>query len=390
MSSRTLLTPFVLCLLAASAPAARGEGEQARDGQGLLAEAAGFDAALEGRHGFGIYMGGTKNLGTATLEVRRAEAPATYAVTARMTMTMGPNRRAGVDELLLDERLALISSHSTEEETRGDKTVKKTTTTRRDGDAWVREVVEDGGAPTTKRISARTPQYWDVPIFVLFLRKADLSRSGDWLLHGTRWDDEPRAMDIRLQVAPARTKVTHRGREVEVTEVRIERVGKDASIFRVDAQGRVLSLAPEGAPVIMLAGTDEEIGADVAPATAAGEPGVETPTLGVRVYLEVLMKARDVDALDTVMDWPAIFEAMSKENEEIAAIGAEGLRSVFKQQFSQTPSPFGKEELELALGMAEVELNGEDAATVTIPGAEDNPFRLRRGPRGWRLVAIPH
>ncbi|MCW8141127.1 MAG: hypothetical protein KIT58_19680, partial [Planctomycetota bacterium] len=148
MTSRTLTTPFLLCLLAAPAALAQG-APTPRDGQGLLAKATGYDAALEGRHGFGIYMGGTKNLGTATLEVRRAEAPATYAVTTRMTMAMGPNRRVGTDELLLDERLALISSHSTEEETRGDKTVKKTTTTRRDGDAWVREVVEDGGAPTT-------------------------------------------------------------------------------------------------------------------------------------------------------------------------------------------------------------------------------------------------
>lgn len=388
MTSRTLTTPFLLCLLAA--PAALAQGAPApRDGQGLLAKATGYDAALEGRHGFGIYMGGTKNLGTATLEVRRAEAPATYAVTARMSLVMGPNRRTGTDELLLDERLALISSHSTEEETRGGKTSKKITTTRRDGDAWVREVVEDGGAPTTKRTGAAAPQYWDVPIFVLFLRKADLTRSGDWLLHGTKWDDEPHAMDIRLQVAPARTKVQHRGREVEVTEVRIERVGKDVSIFRVDAQGRVLSLAPEGAPIVMLAGTDEEIGADVATA-AAGEPGVESPVQGIRVYLEVLGKARGVDALDTIMDWPAIFADMSKDNEEVAAIGAEGLRSVFKQQFSQMDAPFDRDQLELALGMAQVEMNGEDAATATLVGAEDKPFRFVRGPRGWRIVAVPH
>lgn len=381
---------LVLGTLLLAGPAARGQ-DALPDGQALLKDASGYDAALERPLHLGIYMAGVKNMGTARIEVRRAEAPATYVLTARQDMTFGRERKSGTEEFFLDERLALLSSRSTEEETKAGKVVKKAVTIRREGDEWIREVVEDGGAPSTQRLTATGPMYADVPVLITFLRKADLSAPGEWRLQGVRWEGEQlRATEIRVRIPEARTKIVHRGREVEVTEVRLERVGRDVSRVAIDGEGNVLSLTLEGAPVSMVAGTEEEITSDLPPAVAKVEPGVESPQQCIRVYLEVLIKARGVDELDTIIDWQGVLDQLGANDPQVAAMGVEGIRAVIKQSMGDQPQPFTRDELEQALQVMTVTQEGEDAAQVELVGAEGKPFVLRRNARGWRMVALPN
>lgn len=390
MTRSSTSAALALCSLLLVGAAARGQ-DALPDGQALLKDAAGYDAALESPLRLGIYMAGVKNMGTATLEVRRAEAPATYALTARQDMRLGRDRKTGTEEFLLDERLALISTRSTEEETKAGKVVKKTTTIRREGDVWIREVQEEGAAPKTQRLVASGPMYADVPVLITFLRKADLSAPGEWRLQSVRWEGpELRTAEVRIRIPAARTKVVHRGREVEVTEVSLERVGRDVSTVAIDAQGNVLSLELEGAPVSMVAGTEEEITADLPAATPAVEPGVETPLECVRIYLEVLIQVRKVDALDQIVDWQGVLEQLGANDPNVAAMGAEGIRAVIKQSVGQGEPPFTPDQLEEAMQAVTLTNEGDDAAKVTLVGAEEKPFVLRRGPRGWRIVGLPN
>lgn len=390
MTRSPAFTALAVCSLLVLGAAARAD-DALPDGQALLKDAAGYDAALEAPLRLGVYMAGVKNMGTAIIEVRRAEAPATYVLTARQAMTFGRDRKSGTEEFLLDERLALISSRSTEEETKAGKVVKKTTTIRREGDVWIREVVEDGGAPTTQRVTATGPMYADIPVLITFLRKADLSAPGEWRLQGVRWEGaELRRTEVRVRVPAGRAKIVHRGREVEVTEVRVERVGRDVSRVAVDAAGNVLSLTLEGAPVSMVAGTEEEITADLPAAAATVEPGVESPLQCIRVYLEVLIEARGVDELDTIVDWQGVLEQLGANDPSVAAMGAEGIRAVIKQSIGETPPPFTRDQLEEALQVLTITEDGEDAAQVTLVGAEGKPFLLRRNARGWRIVGLPN
>lgn len=361
------------------------------DGQALVADCTGYDEGLEGSYGLGIYVG-DKNIGTASFEVAPSSAPgATYEVTARMSMVMGPNRRAGVEVFLLDEKFALVSYRSDEELVEGGQTKNKSRVTRREGDAWVHERT-DSGRTTTSRSPAAHPDYWEIPVLILLMRRADLARAGTWQLHGIDWDPArggPVVRDVRLSVPAARKEVQHRGQMVEVLEVKVERVGRDTSVFQVDGEGRVLALSLEGTPVRMVAGTDEEIAADLPAAKGAGGAGADTPEAAVRIYLEVLAKARGVDDLDLVMDWEANYQDMLAENPDISGLGAEGIRGIFKQQFAQIPAQFDRTQLEAAMAAVQREVTG-DEARIALSDAPDNPFLLRRTAEGgWLIKRFP-
>ncbi len=430
---RTVGRGVVLALVAgalamgspAGAPAraqeAPAEDAKARASQ-LLEGLSGCDESLLGTRHYGFYFGGFKNVGHCTFTVERAPegSGAVYKTTTTVSISFGPNRNDAHEEILLDEKLALVRGTYHEVEQEGDERVVTDKKITREGGEWVGEVTVDGQA-TVHRLPVRGPNHWDLAAALLLVRKLDLSAPGAYQLEGVHFPSEVEAADEEGAVEPeddfgagegegaeaeeaaaepegpahklivvtvaTPQQVTHRGQQVEATEVKIEREGQETTTFTVDADRQVLAFGPTGPPIRLIAGTAEEARRDLpAPTTSAVAQG---PLAAVTTYLRAIAKLEPVEALDGVLDWGAIKEEMGAENPAMRNLSDAMFGAVMKEQFQSQPAALTQEQLDLIVPLLKAEVQG-DTATVRTPGVEHDAFRLRKVGDGWKIVHFPH
>ncbi|MCU0722078.1 MAG: hypothetical protein MUC63_00410 [Planctomycetes bacterium] len=393
-----LLMAMLGLLLFPPAALAQGgdDGEAKEMGKQLVAGLKDFDAALAGTSWYGIHMAASpKNMGTAKMTVEKsAEAGSVYKVTSEISMRMGPMTFKVLDVSFLDASGSLVRQDTTEDQ--GEE--KKVTTVKREGNKWTAKVVK-GGATLTTRHEAAMTSHWELPSQFVLLRKLPLDKPCTYVLPGIDWpeaDGEGEAekalpaenvKELKITVPAAASKFQHRGTEVEAYEIKIERTGKGADVFVVDAKHTLLAILPSDAPIRMYFGTETQAAGDlpVSEADRAREGGVRE---AVGVYLDVIAGVKEPSALDAVMDWKALRESMGKDSPEMGALNDEAFANLMKEQFKSNANPELKEQIGLLKDMLTVKVDG-DSATVLMPGQDENPFHLKKVDGKWKIVRFP-
>lgn len=401
---RRIVGLLALALSVAAAGSAAGQegGEQpdpkAR-GQALLGALSGCDEALLGTTRFGYYYQGFKRVGEATVKVERAPAGsgAVYKATTSISMAFGPIRSRLHEEVLLDEKLALVSASYEDSEEEGEFRHQTARTLRREGTEWVAEQTIDGQR-SAGRLAAAGPNHWDMTVMLLLVRKLDLSRPGSYELGGVHFtladEGEPPAdgspapgelagerRRLVLRVEPA-AEVQHRGKGVQAHVIHVERDGKEPLSATVTADRELIEFGGTNAPVRLIAGTAEEVAADLPrPPRPAEQLG---PHAAVVTYLEVLGKLKPVDALDGVFDWGAIYQELGADSGLTQGTFVEAM----KEDYTHQPPLVTQEMIELTAALLEVSVQG-DTAEVRSPGVEGDPYLLRRAGGTWRITHFP-
>jgi hypothetical protein len=396
------LGPFVatLVLLAAGPVLLAQEAVAPPDKTAAFLESLqGLDKTLLGAYRFGLYLRGSKNMGSSSFVVARAseESGAVYEVTATIAMAFGPVKNIGDYVLLLNEKLGIVSKVFNKREQKGDQVETKVGTIRSDGDRWIREQVvklgsDEKGTESEASLTYGGLNYWDLACVFLVARKLDRSVAGAWNLEGVTWPDGAetgKVSRIAFSVTGATTTIDHRGRQVEVRTVQVVREGKDTTLMQLQADGTVLTLGPVGPPILFVAGTEEEAKADIGDTGQAAGAGAETPKEAVMTYFRALAKTEPIERLDDVLDWDAIREEMAAEKPEAGALTSKIIADMIKEQLASRPAAFPPETLEVLEAGLVVEAEG-DAATVGVATKPDK-FKLVKGADGrWRITHFPH
>jgi hypothetical protein len=388
---------FLLCPPVLLAQEGDADAKALEAGRQLVAGLKDYDASLAGTYWLGIHLKGAKNIGKTKMVIEQAPAGsgAVYRVVTDLQVSMGPMNMKTYDDVLLDACCSTINREVVEEDQNG----KKLTSVKKTGDTQVGKISKDGKSLTSK-LQPAVLDYWEIPSQCLLLRKIPLDKPATYLLKGVDWpapaegaetadveQDLPAdcVKNVRI-IVPAASKVMHRGAEVQAYLVRIERDGQDPDVFALDAQHRLLSVTPVKSPIVMVAGTEEEAGANLGPA-APEAPGTAEAKEAMGVFLDVIAGVKEVDQLDTVMDWKAIREAMAEENEALAAFNDEGFAKLMKDQFKAPKNEAAKAQIAALKEMLEFKMDG-DNATVTLPGQE-KPYVLKKVDGKWKIVRIP-
>lgn len=402
---RRIVGLWALALSVATAgPVTGQDGGEQRDpkarGQALLDTLSGCDEALLGTTRFGYYVQGFKRIGEATVKVERAPegSGAVYKATTSISMAFGPTRSQLHEEVLLDEKLALVSASYDEVEQEGEDRHQTVRSLRREGAEWLSEETVDG-QKSTGRFAAAGPNHWDMSVMLVLVRKLDLSSPGSYELQGVQFtladEGEPPAdgspapgelageqRSLVIRVEPP-GEVRHRGKPVQAHVIHVEREGKEPFSATVTAERELIEFGGSQAPVRLIAGTPEEVAVDLPrPPRPAEQLG---PHAAVVTYLEVLGKLKPVDALDGVFDWAAIYREMGLSS----GLTQDTYTAVMKEQFGNQPPALTQETIELIAPLLEVSVQG-DTAEVRSPGVESDPFLLRRVGETWRITHFPH
>lgn len=368
--------------------------EAADAGKKALADVASMEGRLLGRTTMGFYFG-SKRIGGIDMNVEKAPADsgAAYKQTVVMTFAFGPQKSKNTIELLVDAKLALVYSKKTEVE---EKAGAKTTTvkeTKREGDKYVRTVTKDGGEPTTMEAPAGEGDYEECLTMVAQIVG---TQPGKYAFKGLKWPATPEGkatwQDLTVEVAAAADH-EHRGKTVKAHISKGSKGGKEPMKLIVSAEGKLLEMAPEGAPVRMISGTAEEAAADLPkPADEGGAKeaagnGAGTPMAAVEVYFKVLSSQLKIDDLDRVMDWKHMFDLEAKENPQVADLGVEQWAKIVKDQIGARLPAIPAEQANLVLTMLKAKENG-DTAEVELPG-QSKTFKLVKTSDGWKIREFP-
>ncbi len=398
MRHHIVLAILALSLVApADAQETSGRDEAFARGKAVLAALKEADTTLFGTTFFGFYLHETQNIGTMRFDVSAApeESGAVYRVAMDLKMAVGTQKVTGKFEALLDAGFGLVSRSSVEITEVPEGRITKKERNRREGGEWVYEAEIEGPAPTY-RIATAEPDHWEMASLMLLVRRIDSATPQTFVFRGIHWpkpeeiDEPPPAVKDIVLTVEAPVKGSHRGGALEARRVRVEKTDDETTVFTLDEKGHILSARPGNVPLLIVAGTEEECARDLPGATdSAGPRGATTPKDAAMVYLRVLAKDLPVSALDDVFDYDALYEGLKTENEAIGNLTPEQFAETLRTQFESQEAAFTKEQLaavEPALG---VEETGE-TAKVTIPGAEESPFLLRRTPSGWKITRFPH
>lgn len=365
---------------------------------------AGFDERLACDVLLGIYMG-PRSLGSVHTTIDRAPegSGAVYREHVVMEFAFGPTKVRNEHTSLFDAGLSLVRADEVERKELGAERAEVKKTTRRDGDAWVREVSVDGGEPKTFR--AEGGDNHDESLMLLVLAVG--TKPGKYAFQGLRW---PRAAEagghegeggqdgeggaapvwetLTLEVAAA-GEVEHRGAKRAAHRISGRKPGEAAIELIVSTAGELLSMAPGDAPIKMVAGTADEVKANLPVPATEKAPGVSDARAAVELYFRVLSAEQPIEALDRILDWSAVFAQASAENpEQLQGFTAEQFADLTKAQLKLGLPTIQPEQVGMLLPMFQVEVAGE-RATVSMPGKERG-FELAKGKDGtWRIVAFP-
>ncbi len=364
-------------------------------GKKALADVASKEARLLGRTTMGFYFG-TKRIGGIDMNVEKAPAGsgAAYKQTVVMTFAFGPQKSKNTVELLVDAKLALVYSKKTEVEEKGETKTTTIKETKLEGDKYVRTVTVDGGEPTTMEAPAEGGDYEECLTMVAQIVG---TTPGKFSFKGIKWpkspeDGEPSWQELTIEVGAAADH-DHRGKSVKAHVSKGSKGGKEPMKLIVSAEGKLLEMAPDGAPVRMIAGTAEEAGADLPKPAGSGEArpaagnGAQTPMAAVEIYFKVLSSQLKIDDMDRVMDWEHMFNKEAKENPEVAEMGVDQWASIVKSQIAKALPAIPAEQANLVLTMLKAKENG-DTAEVELPG-QAKKFTLVKTADGWKIRDFP-
>ncbi len=360
-----------------------------------LAGLEGPQESLLGDQLFGMYIG-NECIGQFSVGVQPATSrpDATYTVVSTAAMSFGPMQQNLRQTDQLDAQLSVLHSLSLEEEAAGEEATTTKKEVRLEGTSWILEQSIDG-EETRHSIEFAGAVYDDPAAFLLVAMMLPLD--GEFTgteLASLNWpdDDEPDKVAAygvtTVEVGPW-TEFDLRGEMVQVRELVFSKEGGNGPMnVAVTAEHKVVAFWPANAPIRVIAGSAEEVMANL-PEEAAGDPQpVDNPKEAAVVYFKVLGKLEELGRLDDVMDWEASAATLAAEDPNAQMTGAQ-LRSVMRAQFEAAVAPFTKEQLDATLLMLEEKIDGDDARVwiKTNPGAA---FELRKAEDGWRIVNFPH
>lgn len=402
MAGKTL--PLAVMLLAVVlAPgllAQEGDAAKAAEaGKQLLAGVKEIDTSFLATTWYGIHMSGAKNVGKAKMVAEKAPdgSGAVYKVVTEIQMSIGPMTFKVNDVSLLDMAGSALSIETVEERSGG----RETTSVKRTGDNWTGKVTVDGKSLTSNHSGAVT-NHWDVPNHCFVVRKLPLDKPGVYILKGIDWpkpvESEESAATDATQTLPADcikdvtftvgtpVQIKHRGADIQVWEVKVDRPGEESSVYTVDAKHQILVIAPAG-PIKMILGTEAEAGADLAVSEEdrAKEAGIRE---AIGVFWDVMATVKPVDALDTIMDWQSIQDAMAAGAPDVGALKLEAFVKMMKEQYGATANESMKESLEFLKNAITVKFEGE-TAVVAMLGGDENPFHLKKVDGKWKITRVP-
>ena len=157
--------------------------------------------------------------------------------------------------------------------------------------------------------------------------------------------------------------------------------------FAVGPGHRVLAFWQGDKRTVFVAGTEAEAGRDLGGEARPEEAG---PRNAARIYLRVLAKAEDPDALDDVMDWEAVRKDMMGDDPRGDLVTAKAVAKVMKDKLRTAKPSVPRENLELLEKFLQVSVEG-DAASAIVTRDEKTLFRIRLRKREgtWRIVHWP-
>lgn len=390
MKALALATLMILLLLgtafAQELPVAKPAGAEA-----FLAGLTGFDEAICGETELAVRMG-AKSIGTGKLVVTKAAegSGGVYQASIKVNIAVGPMNMSMQETAVLDAKFALVSSEVREVNERGGvQEIKHRKITRAEG-KWTR-VKTEGEETTTLVFPADRPNHESALSAILISRKLAGSPSGDYVFTGVDWGDkdgkpqtEPKSQALTMTLKDAEP-ATFGDLELEVrTVLGAKESDPETMDFVVGTDGRFISFAPSTAPLTVI---------DAALPAGKAEPevvaGTGSPLAAAVLYLKALAGMVPVTDMNKVMDWAAIHADMSAEDPNVAALDVDTLAKVLLGQFSKQAGVVTPEQIELLIPMLTVKEDGE-TATVTIPGQDASPFKLRKTETGWLITRFPH
>jgi hypothetical protein len=351
----------------------------------LLHEAPGFKKSLLGESSYIIMLNDKVAIGSFTQTVSRGSKKdkATYRVDGLMEMRIGP-RAFRMDEqawLASDASVLKLRQMESEAPEAPDQTPKITEISKSlTQEGWVFTKLDSGGRSREGSLTEQHAHWGEVSSLLTFLRMADLSLQGQWMLNEVVWDGpgaELRAAEMRLTVG-APISVTHHGRAVEAVEVEVDKHAEKSN-FIVSKDGAILVVIPRrGQAVKLVACEGEECASLLEP------PALEGPAAAVLILFEVTAGARDKGELDQVMAWEQIAEHKQKEGIQESAAETKAL---FLQSLSEV-TQFDAEFLKILPMMLETELEGERATVTLLDGGG---FKIVLGlvEGSWKVVEFP-
>ncbi|GEM_PF-2826800 len=397
---RNLSPVWLLLTLFLAIPFARAEEEDeaaARErGKALLASLKTFDESLTGTTFYGIYAG-TKNIGTIKTVVEKApeDTAGVYQAVFEMKMKIGSNEFSSNSRDMLDGSFAVLSHASLEEDPNGPATEKRSL---KDG-RWTLETSK-GEESAVFGLAAPGPDHGEKSSHWLLARRIRTDEKRLYLLKGIAWpkatDADPEASgeteldasvykDIRIAAAPP-APFEHRGASVTARVVTVTDTKGETTSYAVGPGDKVLAFWPGDAPIKIIAGTEEEAGADLAEEAISDEARAVKDA--VLVYFRVAAKAVDVDEIDKVIDWASVGKQLAELNPMFKDMDAEQVAGIVKMQLANSPASVPKDQLDILEAMLKVSVDG-DKASVKIKGEGDKPFRLEKRDGKWIIVQLP-
>ena len=170
------------------------------------------------------------------------------------------------------------------------------------GETWI-FTRREGLQEKTLRFPLQGANHQSLICSLVLARKLDLSKPTIYRFSEVDWPDAPAegkadpmvtSRDIVMTV-PKPAAYMHRGKSVQAYTIRAER-GDEATILVVDARHTLLAFWPEGSPLRLIAGSEEEAGKDVAGAQRGADS--KSPFAACALYVRVLSKQEPLDTLD--------------------------------------------------------------------------------------------
>jgi hypothetical protein len=389
--------------------------EAFKRGEALVASFKGYDKALEGTTWFGVYFE-RKNIGRYKEVVSRAPGGTVGAYSFRWEggYTFFGEKIEGKAKVIMDQHFALVSLDS-ENLKKGEKV---TTKVRKQEGVWRCEKTvtrPDLEAPIRRiyRWKADGKGYWPEIAASLILRKTGPREPGYILLPGLDWPAEDSKQkgqpsnenpidlgneirkDFRIEFLRA-VPHEHRGRKLTAFLIRAgyRRRVAGSMIYVVDGEMRLLSMWNEEirlhVRLHLIAGEEAQTCRDL-DASRKAAAGADSPKAAVIIYLEATTGQRQVDDLDTVVDWKALLEAFNKENHGMGPAEPGVFAEFMKSKIRQERDVEIERERKILAEMKDrllVKVEGGNA-TVRIPDPY-KPMRveLKKTKGGWKIVAL--
>ena len=337
---------------------------------------------------FGVYLGGTQNIGKMSVWCDAAPegSGAVYLAGFKGQMKFASNVYEGQTEASLDGHLGLVSAESRSHEFENGVENNETHSVRRTNGNWSIDSTIDGQTETTQ-VAYEGPAHVKIVSFCLFARAVELIEGRSHEFRLLDWDpdeeEEPRYTPITMTVSKSQ-EYTFRGQELSAHRIRY--LGEETTAVWITPERKILAIEIEGTPLVFLTGTEEEIGKSIESAPI-GNPA-ESPLAAVQTYFRVFSKEQTVEALDAIMDWESVHAEMAAEDPGAANMSPETLSTILKGEFQKQQGVITKEQVDALSALLKIEIDG-DEATVAIPDKEEDPFLLKKGEDGWKITHFP-